>query len=458
MKIKNLSAVLLAVVLVFSLCACGASVDPNDPNQGKWIATRGEMFGLSMDVEDLFGDGFIIELKNDGKCTLTADGKKADGKWTLSDGAFTIKGGGVDCQGRLENGTLSLDNVMDMGLTLVFEKEGASAENAVPTATSGVESSIQSQPPQAPKTLSEGYAWWDGQWYGWYNILEGVGDFSWMDGDQFDCAAFLDMNSDGTGTFFLWDDYEVLATIEVSVDLNAGGGVMGELTTVSGTLFDVDVKEGHWYTDPTDEVEENFFYIYTDVRTSNDDYARFEIYLRPWGLVWDDMPSGMLPPEYDGWYIDAEFVKYASMLDALADTTIDGNPVFIHPDLPDRAYTTTNDGAVTPPSSSVTTPPAPDTSEGFTAPAGGDGITSLTYDELNAIQKEFHKLAYEDQLKKTYEEIVSEYLDGIEGESRNSGFANRWSYAWYATDYGRFQIIFNAETGGFYSMAMYDVR
>lgn len=77
-----------------------------------------------MDVTDFFEEGFTIELKSGGKCALHVDGKKANGKWTLEDGAFTVNGGGIDERGRLENGSLVLDDVLGMGLTLTFEKEG----------------------------------------------------------------------------------------------------------------------------------------------------------------------------------------------------------------------------------------------------------------------------------------------------------------------------------------------
>ena len=55
---------------------------------------------------------------------LSVDGSKANGTWTLNNGAFTVEGGGIDCAGRLENGVLTLENVMDMGITLVFYKDG----------------------------------------------------------------------------------------------------------------------------------------------------------------------------------------------------------------------------------------------------------------------------------------------------------------------------------------------
>ena len=120
---------IIALLLAFILCSvmltgCGGPDDPDDPNLGVWKATRGEMLGISIDVDRYFGAGFIIELNAKGKCALNIDGKEYGGKWTLSEGGeFTVKGGGIDCKGRLDNGVLTLENVLS-GITLTLEKEG----------------------------------------------------------------------------------------------------------------------------------------------------------------------------------------------------------------------------------------------------------------------------------------------------------------------------------------------
>ena len=44
-----------------------------------------------------------------GKCKLTADGESANGKWTLDGTKFHVEGGGIECDGTLENGVMSID-------------------------------------------------------------------------------------------------------------------------------------------------------------------------------------------------------------------------------------------------------------------------------------------------------------------------------------------------------------
>ena len=91
--------IMVMVLLVCTLTACGGSVDPNDPNQGLWTATKAASQGIEMEVGDMFGSGFTIELQSSGKCKLTADGNTANGKWTIDDaGNFTVSGGGIDAK------------------------------------------------------------------------------------------------------------------------------------------------------------------------------------------------------------------------------------------------------------------------------------------------------------------------------------------------------------------------
>ena len=119
--------IIFAAALTLSVSSCGGGkVDPSDPNQGLWIATEAEMWDIVVDVEDMFDGGFSIELMDKGKCTIIIDGKKGKGTWTLENGAFTIKGGGLNNSGRLENGRLNLDNILGMGLDIVFMKDAAS--------------------------------------------------------------------------------------------------------------------------------------------------------------------------------------------------------------------------------------------------------------------------------------------------------------------------------------------
>ena len=78
-------------------------------NLGVYTAKTAEYRGLTVEVNQFFEQGFSIELKSGGKCKLTADGESASGKWTLEGTKFHVNGGGIDCDGTLENGVIRLD-------------------------------------------------------------------------------------------------------------------------------------------------------------------------------------------------------------------------------------------------------------------------------------------------------------------------------------------------------------
>ena len=106
---KKILSLMLAALLLLSFAGCSSSDDENDPNLGVYTAKTAEYRGLTVEVNQFFEQGFSIELKSGGKCKLTADGESASGKWTLEGTKFHVNGGGIDCDGTLENGVIRLD-------------------------------------------------------------------------------------------------------------------------------------------------------------------------------------------------------------------------------------------------------------------------------------------------------------------------------------------------------------
>ena len=106
---KKILSLMLAALLLLSFAGCSSGDDENDPNLGVYTAKTAEYRGLTVEVNQFFEQGFSIELKSGGKCKLTADGESASGKWTLEGTKFHVNGGGIDCDGTLENGVIRLD-------------------------------------------------------------------------------------------------------------------------------------------------------------------------------------------------------------------------------------------------------------------------------------------------------------------------------------------------------------
>ena len=122
-----LAALVVIAALVFIFTGRGGSkAAADDPVLGLYTAQKAETAGISISINTMWKDGFTIELKDKGKAQINVDGKSGSAKWTLDDETFTIKGSGVDCSGTLSDGVLTLENVMDTGVTLFFTKDGVS--------------------------------------------------------------------------------------------------------------------------------------------------------------------------------------------------------------------------------------------------------------------------------------------------------------------------------------------
>jgi hypothetical protein len=232
--------------------------------------------------------------------------------------------------GTLVNGKLTLDDVMGTGMSIIFYKEGsnpgASANTAAPSTGTGVDA------------LSEAQSWWDGEWYGYWTVTSSSGNLANLKGDVWDCYAVINVKSDGTGMMYIWDDEIDMASVEISIEEQGGVGPMGSATSEGGEAFDTLLKHADWLIVPTYEGYEDYW-----KNKWYDDYMEFEgtcdtnegsmdytIVLRPWGKLWDDIPTDNRPPYYDDWYLHNDFYKLSSVLEALADTNFNGDTAHIH--------------------------------------------------------------------------------------------------------------------------------
>lgn len=120
-------SLVLAFLLLGAACNSGAlSTSDDDPNLGIYHATTAEYSGFTVSIDEIIDEGMDIELKANDRCDIFVSGKKASGKWSLSGTDLTVKGGGIEWQGTLENGVMRLQYGDDLIFNLIRNDPSAS--------------------------------------------------------------------------------------------------------------------------------------------------------------------------------------------------------------------------------------------------------------------------------------------------------------------------------------------
>ena len=281
----------LLIVLLIRGCT-GAVKDAFDPNLGVYNATTAEMFGMEMDVTDVWEGGVSIELKAKDKCVFTIDGEQYNIKWTLDGSDIRIKGKGLDCEGTLNRGVLVLQDVMDMGVNLTFQKEGGYTDHMLdgPGMTSS-DGEIGEDGYTAAQRK------WNGAWYGSFHVVEQKNFDYLSDGAVYDALMVIDLGTDNKGTFdlYVFNDYDAPAA--------AGECEATEtsLTATSVEMLGQDLDSVYnWMLLPRQDYTDQ--YCMGDTFEQDEYYMEFMVFMKPWGASWDkEIADGynLLPPAMD---------------------------------------------------------------------------------------------------------------------------------------------------------------
>ena len=272
--------------------------------------------------------------------------------------------------------------------------------------------------------------WWNGEWYGWWKMTDCSGSYESMEGQWWDICGVIEIDADRTGTVTLWDeDYtkdDAMVSAAVSLS-DTGTGEHGTLTSEGGWFTDVALAHADWIVDPG--LQELADIICIDGRYKNgDDTYRYEIYLRPWGLYWDDVEEENRPYLYADWYlplIDAG----KSMPDSIGADAPAGSG--------NMGTTTSNPGGET---------------------SGGDGIVTEEqvqkgYVWMNEVNKNIFDATYDD---------IAAYF-GVKGQFVKEEYsdhmkANYRYYKWISSEDSSHFIYVNfcEKTPGVYTVSAYN--
>ncbi len=277
-------------MMLLALGACGGKGGgtSDDPNLGKYVGAEFSGDGSQwFRLDEIYDEGeSYIELKSGGKGVFCLGGDATDIKWELkSDGSLKLTRDSLESSGTLQDGVITLTDLWGSAVTVTFIKgDGASSTE---------------------KTDNELLDWWNGDWYGWWKMTGCSGDYEEMEGAWWDICGTIDIGSDMTGIVRLWDeDYSrdsLMAKVNVSLS-TSGTGEHGTLMSEDGQFTDVYLEHADWIVDPGLVDFEDLIRI-DGYYENGDDEFYYEIYLRPWGIEWDDVDADSLPSRYEDWYL-----------------------------------------------------------------------------------------------------------------------------------------------------------
>lgn len=198
--------------------------------------------------------------------------------------------------------SLTLAAVMLFGITACGKKNTAGAAETGSSNTNKSKNLLNLSTKEEDDPLLE---WWNGDWYGWWTMTSTTGYYEGMDGLWWDICGTIDIDSDYYGTMELWDeDYtreEPMVGTNVSLS-EYGTGEYGTLYSETGVFTDMDLEHADWIIDPALMETEHTIYIEGWYESGEDGY-KYEIYLRPWGTLWDDVEEDSWPCYYTDWYL-----------------------------------------------------------------------------------------------------------------------------------------------------------
>lgn len=303
--IVALCAVLvIALLFVAGKLVSGLTVVPDDPDG---ILGTYEGIHCYTGNDDFGADDEWIRLQAGGKLRARLIDTTYRGSWTLNGESLVLNFEDDTFYGTLKDGVVT---VQYYGLTYVFSRDGVD----VP-----IDDSLTS--PTNYNAAGVDLSWWQGDWYGWWIMRDGTGN--WADEDDgslrfWDTCARIYTFSDGTGYLELWDEdtEEGSCFASASLTFQPGSTAPGILISTGGIFWTNDLDEGEWYVDSSDtpmgSTIDHVICLHGSFTDENGDSFNYEIYLRPWGMEWEDVRaldttalpySNMMPGYYDSWYL-----------------------------------------------------------------------------------------------------------------------------------------------------------
>lgn len=282
----------------------GTGVQDSGPEEaGSYQLYEMTFEGEVFDHDFLETSGFelyTMELSADGTGWLKIDGK---GAITWGDGKITVDETGAVYTYEFKDGMITLTETT--GDIMVFQKTGATGGSVL--------DKINGNQGGGTQVTSQDY--WSGDWYGWWHVTSADGYWENLEDSWYDCCARIEKYNESSGYIEIWDEEgsgadEYMA--ESSVSFGMGTTDDGAMMSEDGSFWDCAIEHADWIVDPGASVVSRYNHMicidgtYED--PENDGIFDYKIYLRPWGMDWEDVAADdeeMLPYNYETWYLPA---------------------------------------------------------------------------------------------------------------------------------------------------------
>lgn len=280
----------------------------------------------SAEVTDIFGDpvdmdpeAMVLEFTSDHRVNVVFNGDEVGTfDWSLlGDWGSLDNADDVNLSWDILEDSIEVSYTPDDEYYLFTCYKGTPGSSAKPEKSDTAEvknTEPEEKPEQVPAVIPGGTAeiedyasYWAGDWYGWWIIDSAFDEYEDYEGLWWDACATIEVEDDDTGMFYMWDEDgsrdELISTVSVSFGpgTTAAGCMMSEAGDFMST--ERNVLHADWIVDPGASDISDFDHMICITGTYEDDYGSFvyEIYLRPWGMDWDDLDEDALPAYYD-WY------------------------------------------------------------------------------------------------------------------------------------------------------------
>lgn len=258
------------------------------------IVEDGETYDAALLKE--LGVAYYILLNEDGTMRISTD-SVTDGTWVPGKLQYQEDGEDVVSRYALDGDLLSIE-IDGADMKLIFKR------------SDGTPPSHTAQAPGQPAAndLNVLQQWWNGDWYGYFYLSTADGVWEELEDGYWDCFATIDSDAEGVGNIFLWDDGGELGDVTLQIT-EYGVSDAGVAMSESGTFNAEEIGHADWIIDPgtnTQDYEHLIIIDGTFEDSRGGDYGGFtyEIWLRPWGMLWGDVAKEDLPPDYYDWYLD----------------------------------------------------------------------------------------------------------------------------------------------------------